>query len=158
MKTEEIVNQFEQVYSGKPWYGNSMLEIFNNIPATDAVKKLTRDGHSIVELVYHMITWRYFVIKQIRGDTEFDVSQNDKNDWREIHYNKKNLWNDALSEFDKIHKQLISELNNFEEAILQTTAPLRNYTYEFLLTGLIQHDMYHLGQISFIKNSLSGQK
>lgn len=155
MKIGEIVNQFEEIYSGKPWYGNSISEIFNAIPGTDAVKKLTPERHSIVELVYHMITWRYFVIKQIQGDAEFDVSQNDKNDWREINYNNKNLWDDALSDFDKIHKQLISELNNLEEAVLQKTAPLRNYTYEFLLTGLIQHDMYHLGQISLIGSSLN---
>lgn len=155
MKTEEIINQFEEVYSGKPWYGNSILDIFDNIPGSDAVKKLKPDGHSIVELVYHMITWRYFVIRQIQGDTEYNVLQNDKNDWRELNYNNQNLWDEAISDFDKTHTQLIAELKNLGVDILFKTAPLRNYTYEFLLNGLLQHDIYHLGQISLIKSSLT---
>lgn len=56
MKKEEIVNQFKEVYSGKPWYGNNIMEIFNSISANDAAKKLLPGGHSILELVYHMIT------------------------------------------------------------------------------------------------------
>jgi hypothetical protein len=94
------------------------------------------------------------VIKQLHGDIEYDVKQNDKVDWQEINYSDKNLWNDALSEFEKIHNMLISELNNFKEDLLDNPAPLRNYSYGFMLAGVIQHDMYHLGQISLIKSML----
>jgi hypothetical protein len=102
-----------------------------------------------------MITWRYFVIKQLQGNKNYDVRQNDKNDWREINYENKNLLKGALSEFDKIHKLLISELNNFNDDLLSEVIPARDYTYEFLLTGLIHHDLYHLGQISLLKSSLA---
>lgn len=154
MKINDFINQLEEIYSGKPWYGDSMTDILNKISPGDAVKKLSQGKHSIVELVFHMITWRCFVIKQLQGDKEYDVQQNDKNDWREINYGDENLWKDALSEFDKMHKMLISELNNFNEDLLNKTIPVRSYDYEFMLTGLIQHDMYHLGQISLITSML----
>ena len=154
MHKGEIINQLEEIYSGRPWYGDSFTDIFNNISTDDAVRKPPTVSHSIVELIYHIITWRQFVIKQLQGDREFDVKQNDKNDWRELNYGDENLWKNALSEFDRTHRSLISELDNFNDNSLTELAPLRNYTYEFLLTGLIQHDMYHLGQISLIKSIL----
>lgn len=154
MKINDIIIQLEEIYSGKPWYGDSMADILNKISPVDAVKKLSPQTHCIVELVFHMITWRYFVVKQLQGDNEYDVKQDDKNDWREFNLSDENLWKSALSEFDKMHKMLISELNNFNEVLMNKTIPLRNYNYEFLLTGLIQHDMYHLGQISLIKSIL----
>jgi uncharacterized damage-inducible protein DinB len=154
MKVNYYINQLEEIYSGKPWYGEPVLNIFNQISPEDAVEKLTPVTHSIAELVFHMITWRDFAVKLLQGDEEFDVKQNDRNDWRELNLKDENLWRYALSEFDKTHKMLISELNNFNEVKLNIDIPLRNYNYEFLLTGLIQHDIYHLGQISLIKSIL----
>jgi uncharacterized damage-inducible protein DinB len=155
MKTFEIINQLNEIYTGKPWYGNSVSEIFNSITESGAVQRLVPEGHTIVDLIYHIITWRYFVIKQLQGDKHYDVQQNDINDWRDINYANKDLLKGALSDFDKIHKQLISELSRFNDDQLDMVIPARDYTYEFLLTGLIQHDLYHLGQISLLKSSLS---
>ena len=157
MHKSDIINQLEEIYSGKPWFGDSISDIISNVSAEDAIRKPSGANHSIVDLVYHIITWRYFVIKQLQGDREFNVKQNDENDWRELNYDDQNLWENALSEFDRTHKLLVSELDNFNESSLAQIAPLRNYTHEFLLTGLIQHDMYHLGQISLLKSLLKKQ-
>ncbi len=154
MQINEYLNQLEEIYSGNPWYGNSVTEILKSIAPEDAVKKPVNGKHTIADLLYHMITWRVFVIKQLQGDKEFDVKQNDKNDWRELDYTNKRLWNEAISESDKTHKLLLSELNNFKEDLLDKQVPLRNYSYQFLLTGLIQHDIYHLGQITLTRSLL----
>ncbi len=132
MKINDFIIQLEEIYSGKPWCSDSMTDIFNKISPEDAVKKSSQGTHSIVELVFHMITWRYFVVKLLQGDKEYDVKQNDKNDWCEINFSDENLWKYALSEFDKMQKMLISELNNFNEDLINKTIPLRNYNYEFL--------------------------
>ena len=157
MKISDITTQLEEIYSGGPWYGDSISCTLNSISADSAISKPPGLNHSIVDLVYHIITWRHFIIKQLRGEVDFDVRQNDKNDWQDLNYGDENLWKNALSDFDRIHKLLISELGNFKENALTETAPLRKYTYEFLLTGLIQHDMYHLGQISLLKSILKKQ-
>lgn len=155
MKTDEIIRQLEEIYSGKPWYGNSITEVFNSIGEADAARRLIPEGHSIVDLIYHMITWRYFAITQLQGDKNYDVQPNDKNDWREINYDNKNLLTDALSEFDRIHKQLIAELTNFDDDMVESVVPARDFSFKFLLTGLIQHDIYHLGQISLLRSALA---
>ncbi len=157
MQINEYMNQLEEIYSGKPWYGDSVSGILKNVAPEDAVRRPINGKHTIADLLYHMITWRVFVIKQLKGDKEFDVKQNDKNDWRELDYGDKHLWANALSEFDETHKLLVSELNNFKEDLLDKQISLRNYTYQFLLTGLIQHDMYHLGQITLTRSLLKNE-
>ncbi len=155
MKVNEYINQFEEIYSGNPWYGKSFSEVLKNITPEVAVKKLSPGAHSIVDLVYHIITWKYFVIKLLQGDKAYDVKPNDKNDWRKLDYGNNNLWSTALKLFDESQTTLIAELKKFNEDVLCENVPDRNYTYDFLLTGLIQHDIYHLGQINQIKSILN---
>ncbi len=145
----------EEIYYGNPWYGDSVSKILDKINPANAVKKIIPDGHTIVDILYHIMTWRYFTIMQLRRDKEYDVRQNDKNDWRIIDYNKKELWKDALSEFDNTHKMLITELHKFDNDKIDEKVHSRNYSYKYLLNGLIQHDIYHLGQISLISSTLS---
>jgi uncharacterized damage-inducible protein DinB len=158
MKTNDFITRIEEIYSGNPWYGNSILETLKNINSGEAVKEIFPGGHTMVDLIYHMITWRYFTVKQLQGDGEYDVKQNDQNDWRAIDYNKKNLWEDTLSDFENMHKALLTELKNFKDEKLEEKIPARNFTYEYLLSGLIQHDIYHLGQIGLIKSALKKNK
>lgn len=154
MNINELINQFEEIYSGKPWYGSPISDVLKDITPEEAVKKSSAGGHTIADILYHMITWRYFSIKQFQGDKDYDVKQNDENDWRKMDYNKKNLWKEARAEFDRTHKMLLEELRKNNDNILQKKIPARNYTFFYLLQGLIQHDVYHLGQISLIKSSL----
>jgi uncharacterized damage-inducible protein DinB len=154
MKINEFINRFEEIYSGNPWYGNSMSEVLKNISPQNAVKKINPHSHSIVELVYHIINWRNFTIKKLQGDKDYDVKQNDDNDWRILDYNNNNLWKESLTEFERTHNALMAELKNFREEALIEIVPTRKFSFEYLLGGLIQHDVYHLGQISLINSIL----
>jgi len=155
MTTNDVITQMEEIYSGNPWYGDSFSKILNNIKPENAVKKIAPGGHTIVDILYHIIAWRYFTIRQLQGDKEYDVKQNDKSDWKVIDYHKKDLWKDALSDFEDTHKMIIEELHNFNNNKLDEKVPVRDYSYKYLISGLIQHDIYHLGQISLLSSTVS---
>ena len=53
-----------------------------------------------------------------------------------------------------LYKQLIALLHTKDDALLSQKLPNRDYNYRFLLNGLMQHNIYHLGQIAFLKNLL----
>jgi uncharacterized damage-inducible protein DinB len=50
---------------------------------------------------------------------------------------------------------VINSLTLFNEGILNENIPDKNYTFYTILHGLIQHDIYHAGQIALIKKALT---
>jgi len=54
-----------------------------------------------------------------------------------------------------MNKELQSIIRNLENVMYgQPWYANREYNYRFLLNGLMQHNIYHLGQIAFLKNLL----
>ncbi len=52
----------------------------------------------------------------------------------------------------------MSELEKREDdKFLDTIVPGRNYSYYTLLHGIVNHDLYHAGQIALIKKGLGKQ-
>jgi hypothetical protein len=46
-------------------------------------------------------------------------------------------------------------LKKKEDAFLEEKVDYRNYNFRFLLNGLVQHDIYHLGQIAYVGKMLA---
>ena len=46
---------------------------------------------------------------------------------------------------------LIHELSERNDSLLDEQVPGRSYNFYVLLQGIIQHDIYHLGQMVFLK-------
>jgi hypothetical protein len=59
-----------------------------------------------------------------------------------------------LDEFEQLHKKLVAELQTKDDAFLSEMVDYREYNSRFLLNGLAQHNIYHLGQIAYLKNLL----
>jgi len=50
---------------------------------------------------------------------------------------------------------LVTLMDNLTDALLGKQVADREYNYRFLLNGIVQHDIYHLGQIAYVKKLLS---
>ena len=77
----------------------------------------------------------------------------EKLDWRTIDP-KVHTWEKGLKEFKKIHKEIVELLNQEDDAFLKGVVDYRDYNFRFLLNGLIQHNIYHLGQVAYVKKLL----
>jgi hypothetical protein len=101
-----------------------------------------------------MITWAEFTLKRIEGDKETGLAVSEKMDWRRIEP-AKHSWKKRLAEFKEIHERIIDLLNQKDDEFLKKTVDYRNYSFWFLLNGLIQHNIYQLGHIAYMKKLLS---
>ena len=63
-------------------------------------------------------------------------------------------WARGLKELKEIHDRIVEVLQLKEDSFLDQKVDHRNYNFRFLLNGLIQHDIYHLGQIAYVKKWL----
>ena len=107
----------------------------------------------MLELLYHMLTWADFTLKRIERDKEMDMTAFDKMDWRVIDPTK-HSWEKGLKTLKSTHDKIMGLLKSKDDLFLDEKVDYREYDFRYLLKGLIQHDIYHLGQIAYIHKFL----
>jgi uncharacterized damage-inducible protein DinB len=144
-----IAEQLRDTYQGGPWYGKSFTELTNEIP--ESVVYLKKDNqHSILELLWHMITWREFTVDRLQHSPQMQIAYFEKNDWRELDHNDKTLWKQGLERIKETQDQLLTLLEDRDDSLLEQGVRERSYNFRKLLYGTVQHDIYHLGQMVVI--------
>ncbi len=146
---DAIIKDIDLVLFGEPWFGRSLFSLLADVHPADVFKKPNGEGHSLIELVYHMVTWADFTLHRLRGDKEKDLKTFEELDWRSIDP-LLHTWSKGLSELESLHQKIIMELKAKDDSILDKKVDYREYNFRFLLKGLIQHDIYHLGQIAYV--------
>lgn len=157
----EILKQIERLnntFYGSPWYGESLITQLKKIEVQHVNTTLPNSKNSIAILIQHLINWRVFVIEKLNGNEAFDIEMNSEADWKIITIENKTQWDDLLNELIATQNQIIDILKYQKEDAYLTNKTLgKTYTLGFLVEGVIQHDLYHLGQIgllnSFFKTS-----
>lgn len=146
---ERITRLLEKTFDKQPWYGSSIMEILSGInPEITGLRQ--GNTHSIAELVLHMTSWRQFVIKRLQGDSDFEITD-------ELNFPSATTWEEAINNLHASQKNLVAEIKKFPEDRLGNLVPSKRqkYTYYTLLHGIIQHDIYHLGQIALLKKAFN---
>ena len=150
---QSIINELKSINSGDPWYGRPVYALLDEIDPSIVYKKPNEQSHSLIELLYHMITWAGFTLRRIEGDKEQDLAAFEKLDWREIDPHIHN-WEKGLKEFKQIQADIIALLETKDDGFLKQIVDYRKYNFQVLLRGLIQHNIYHSGQVAYLVKSL----
>ncbi len=145
---KSIISSLDNTLNGHPWYGRSVYEILEEI---DTDKQFIRPNgsHSLLDLLYHMVTWAEFAQKRIEKEPITDMEAFDALDWRHIDPDQHD-WQSGLNDLKKSHAAIIALLHKKDDAFLEEKVEYRNYNFRFLLHGLIQHNIYHLGQVAYL--------
>ena len=151
---QTIIRNFENTLDGEPWYGRPVYAMLREVESSIAYKKPTADSHSLIELLYHMLTWAEFTLKRIEKEDINDLDAFEKLDWRNIDP-KIHSWKKGLKEFKKVQQQIIRALQTKDDDFLEEKVDYRTYNFRFLLEGMIQHTIYHLGQIAYLQKMLA---
>ncbi len=152
---QSIIRELKLVMNGEPWFGQSVDAIFKTIDSKNVYKKPGKNAHSLIQLLYHMINWAEFTLAQIT-DKATDVSFFEKNDWIDIN-STEHSWEKGSQLLNTIHQEIVRALENKHDDFLDEVVSYRQYDFRFLLNGLIQHDIYHLGQIAYLNKLLAAE-
>lgn len=148
-----IITTLHSVVEGEPWFGRSIMSLLHEIDPAIVYKKPNENSHSLIELLYHMITWAEFTLKRIEKE-DLDLVAFEKMDWREIDP-VEHTWEKGLARFKVTNDLIIEALQSKDDDFLSEKVDYREYNFRFLLLGLIQHNIYHIGQIAYMKKLLS---
>jgi len=153
---ELIIDQLQREYSGDPWHGSPLRDILSDVDAARAARKPMARAHSIWELVLHITAWKQEVAKRARGGP---ASEPEAGDWPAVGETTEARWRAALDALETAHRDLLASIQALsEDRILQPTNDPRNrplgtgVSYYVMLHGIVQHDVYHAGQIAVLKH------
>jgi hypothetical protein len=66
-------------------------------------------------------------------------------------------WDELVGRWNKSRDLLEERMRNFPAEDLGKQTPGRNYPYEFMLNGIVQHAIYHGGQIAMVLSMVKGK-
>ena len=90
------------------------------------------------------------MIEKINGNQDFKIKQDSEADFTRKNYTDEEF-DDLINKLKKTHEEIKSLLISKSNEWYQETVPGSVYDYEFLIEGIIQHDIYHVGQIAYLK-------
>ncbi len=146
---EQLLIDLENVFAGQPWFGESALSILESVSPQQAITPVA--GRRIYTLLLHMLAWRGYLLQHLLGASEFDIETDTAADWPPYVDEKPAAWPRALASFKENQQQLVQALRTLPDEQLYDTVPGRPFSLAFLVNGLIQHDVYHLGQIALLR-------
>jgi uncharacterized damage-inducible protein DinB len=141
------INNFNQLYEKGAWFGDTYLEKLADVTEKEAFTQPMKGVHSIAELVSHVIHWRGGITKDSYPSME------SPDNWRSLDTLKAMGWKKLLEEFTGSQKQVISVLKNARPEYFKEEYRPGN-TRDYLVEGIIQHDIYHLGQLALVKKMI----
>ncbi len=148
---ERIAALLERISHGDAWHGPSVAATVDGVSARQAATRPIRNGHTIWELVLHIAVWRRVVAGRLAGKT-FDPTPAE--DWQPVSDVSEDAWRRAVDDLDVARAELREALLRLDETRLDETVQGKNYSFYVMVHGIIQHDLYHAGQIALLKKAL----
>ena len=150
-----ILDQMDRAFSGEAWHGPSLMTVLEGISAEDASKHPIRGAHSIWELVHHIGSWNTISQHRLAGE---NVEITSERDWPPVWEVSEAAWKRALDNLVESRARLRESVKHFTNEHLQEKAAGPDYTCYVVLHGVIQHDLYHAGQIVMLKKALTARR
>ena len=149
-ETSRIANQLHRAYHGGAWHGPALAELLAGVTAKQAAARPLAGGHSIWELVLHITAWKKAVRERVLGKA---IELSPREDWPPAGKASVAAWRKTLNALERAHRQLEAAVARLPDSRLKRTVPGRMHNVYFLLHGLVQHDLYHAGQVALLKKA-----
>lgn len=139
---DRVKKQLAGFYEGDAWVtDNFSIRVLPLAPGK-ALQKVPGHNHSVAQLVGHITAWRNFVVQKLTGNDHYDIEDNSPEDWP-----RAEDWEAVSEAFKLCHENLIKEIDNFPPERWNSKVPGREYSFIYLVCGIVEHDYYHYGQI-----------
>lgn len=148
---DQLIAKLNEVFEGTPWFGESLRSKLSEVDYQLVNKTLDHSKNSIAIIVQHLINWRVFVIQKLEGNEGFDIEMNSEEDWTMIFVENELEWKNLLKQLLETQVTILKLLDAQEDdSFLEQIVLGRRYNFDYLLEGLLQHDVYHFGQIGLL--------
>jgi uncharacterized damage-inducible protein DinB len=142
---KNLIRQLYEIQDGSLWFDQCFKEKINKLSDTETLTRPMPQVHSVAEHISHILEWRKECLLRFKGERT-DL-MNSADDWKDNAALSKIGWANLKDAFFESTTTLINTLENQEDTYLDTMFLDTDYNFHYLIEGIIQHDLYHLGQI-----------
>jgi len=145
-----IAAHYDQVMHGPAWHGDPGWEILEGISPEDAAKRPLPEAHTIWEIVMHMIFWEWVAIERLAGKRAGLIEERNFPAMPEA---TQDSWTKTLDELRDSNRRFLEALAKLDDGKLDDLSAAGKRTFYEEAHGVIEHHVYHLGQITLLKKA-----
>jgi uncharacterized damage-inducible protein DinB len=150
-----LIEQLQREFDGDPWHGPSLKELLAGVEADLASHRPAGSTHSIWELVLHISGWKREVAARLGGKLASDPAAGD---WPQAGEPSAGRWRAVQADLAKAHAELIAAVESLPSVLMhepvrdeRSPASGSGETAWQTIAGVLQHDVYHAGQVAILK-------
>ncbi len=143
-----VVDQLRNAFEGRAWYGPPLTALLEGVSPKRARAHPIEGRHGIWEIVNHVDFWMEKTQKALEGEAMPDVSGT--SDWPPAGEGEEE-WMGAKGALRKTYEALVESVTRFDGVRLSEKVPGRNYSFSAMLHGIVDHNIYHSGQIAILR-------
>ncbi|HKS16933.1 MAG TPA: DinB family protein [Planctomycetota bacterium] len=146
---ELLLHLIDEGYRAAAWHGTTLRGSLRGVSAKEAAKRPAPGRHSIWELAVHAAYWKYTVWRKLTGAKRGSFPRAGSN-WLPIPSPATDAaWKRDLDMLGTMHRDLRKAVED-----LKDLTPRRRR----LIAGVAFHDVYHTGQIQFVKRLMRARE
>ncbi len=152
-EVSRILDQLRRAWDGDAWHGTPLAKIVADVDAKTAHVRPIPTAHTILEIVMHLAFWKDAARRRLAGET---VLPTEEQQWPVAVGSPEEAWRQARTLLETWHRDLDAAVAKLSDAELDRPVSGNNYNVYVLLHGVIQHDLYHAGQIALLQKAVRG--
>jgi hypothetical protein len=147
---DRITAHYDQVMEGSAWHGDPAWQVLEGIPAATAAVRLLPAAHTIWEIVMHMIFWEEVATERLAGRRAGLIEERN---FPAMPETTQENWSSTLDQLHASNARFREALSRFDPAKLGDLSAAGKRTFYDEAHGLIEHHIYHLGQIALLRKA-----
>jgi len=145
-----IANLIKRAVTGPAWHGPALDQVLDGVSAQQAAARPIAAAHSIWELTLHVAAWAEIARARLRGERLADPPAHE--DWPAAAAVADDAaWSAAQSRLRDAYRALAHDARRLEDASMHENFNGLEYSRWTLLHGVVEHGLYHAGQIALLK-------
>jgi hypothetical protein len=147
-----IADQLRRAFSGDAWHGPPLRDLLADVTDALALSRPFSAAHNMWELILHIDVYVQAAIDAARGGLMPEIFGTEK-DWPSVGNSSPEIWAQTRDQLLRNGERLATQIESFSDSRLADTVPGHPYSFYHLFHGIVQHSLYHAGQIAMLKRA-----
>lgn len=149
--TKLFLEQLDMHFHENEWFA-SMNQALHGVTAAEAAWRSSESSNSIWQIVNHLIFWNEDVIHRIKGtENPHRPKNNEETFGNQGDPEDEIRWVQTVQRLNEVMNKLKTVIADLEDEKLKTLYAANRYSIERLLSNIMMHDSYHIGQIVLLR-------
>ena len=149
---KRTLDLLDRAYQKDAWHGPSLVETLAGVNAVTAAKRPLKGAHTIWELVNHVASWNEIVAERLEGEKPQVTPE--RNFPPMPQRPTPAAWKASLRRLGRAEARFRAAVAAFPGRRIGRRRPGTTSTWNVLIHGQIQHQLYHAGQIAMLRRGL----